>query len=53
MCFRPPNATKPARCPHCGTFNKPNATVCAKCGFNGDPNSGDPALKKEPRNKAV
>jgi len=46
MCFRPPGVNKPQKCPHCGAFNKPTATVCAKCGFNGEEGSGDPALKK-------
>ncbi len=47
MCFRPPGLNKPVKCPHCGMFNKPDATVCKRCGFNGEPDSGDPKLKKE------
>lgn len=32
MCFRPPNAQKPIKCPACGTFNPPINKVCKKCG---------------------
>lgn len=36
MCFRPAGATKPVKCPKCGTFNRPTATKCQKCGYTGE-----------------
>jgi len=33
MCFRPAGATKPVKCPKCGTWNKPTNLVCPKCGL--------------------
>jgi uncharacterized membrane protein YvbJ len=41
MCFRPPGAAKNIKCPECGMFNKPDATVCRKCGFDGTPGSSN------------
>lgn len=34
MCFRPAesNFAGPVRCPVCGKINKPDASVCIKCG---------------------
>lgn len=33
MCYRPPSMTKIiVKCPECGTFNKPTAAACKKCG---------------------
>jgi ribosomal protein L40E len=31
MCFRPPAAGKPKKCPQCGTLNPPVAKECKKC----------------------
>ena len=33
MCFRPAGAGFAVQCPECGTFNKPTATACQKCGY--------------------
>lgn len=52
MCFRPPTANKPVKCPECGSFNPPTLKKCRKCGFDGTPGSGDPALKKKPANES-
>jgi len=31
MCFRPPSAVKPLKCPSCGTLNPNIAESCVKC----------------------
>ncbi len=31
MCFRPPNAAKPIKCPNCGAMNPPTNAKCRKC----------------------
>lgn len=31
MCFRPPNAAKPIKCPSCGSLNPPTNAKCRKC----------------------
>ena len=31
MCFRPPSAAKPKKCPSCGSMNPPTRTTCLKC----------------------
>jgi len=31
MCFRPPSAGKPIKCPSCGALNPNIATKCIKC----------------------
>lgn len=31
MCFRPPAAQKPIKCPACGTVNPPTNKTCKKC----------------------
>lgn len=31
MCFRPPTAQKPLKCPACGAVNPPIAKECIKC----------------------
>lgn len=31
MCFRPPTAQKPVRCPQCGALNPPINKQCNKC----------------------
>lgn len=31
MCFRPPTATKPKKCPECGAMNPATAKNCIKC----------------------
>ncbi|WP_373657610.1 hypothetical protein [Sporomusa acidovorans] len=31
MCFRPPTATKPIKCPACGALNQPTKKNCTKC----------------------
>jgi hypothetical protein len=46
MCFRPPTANKPVKCPACGSFNPPISKVCKKCGFDGTPGSGDTTKQK-------
>jgi ribosomal protein L37E len=33
MCFRPPNAQKPIKCPRCGALNPANVKKCRKCGL--------------------
>ncbi|MFA6807970.1 MAG: zinc-ribbon domain-containing protein [Eubacteriales bacterium] len=34
MCFRPPSAARPKKCPQCGSMNPPNRTTCSKCNAN-------------------
>jgi ribosomal protein L40E len=31
MCFRPPSASKPKKCPNCDALNPPIAKNCVKC----------------------
>ncbi|WP_019850049.1 zinc finger protein [Desulfitobacterium sp. PCE1] len=31
MCFRPPYAGKPVKCPSCGKMNPPKNTHCIQC----------------------
>ncbi|CEP66578.1 Zinc-ribbon domain [Moorella glycerini] len=31
MCFRPPIAARPIKCPKCGAINPVVAKVCSKC----------------------
>lgn len=31
MCFRPPQAQKPTKCPQCGAMNPPTKKNCGKC----------------------
>ncbi|CDX00564.1 hypothetical protein DesLBE_2816 [Desulfitobacterium sp. LBE] len=31
MCFRPPSAQKPVKCPQCGALNPPISKKCIKC----------------------
>lgn len=31
MCFRPPAAQKPVKCPACGALNPGMVTKCVKC----------------------
>lgn len=31
MCFRPPTAGKPVKCPECGSINPATAKTCLKC----------------------
>lgn len=31
MCYRPPHAGKPKKCPQCGKMNPPKATHCVGC----------------------
>lgn len=31
MCFRPPTAGKPIKCPQCGSINPATAKTCIKC----------------------
>lgn len=31
MCFRPPTAGKPVKCPSCGAVNPSVAKACIKC----------------------
>lgn len=31
MCFRPPTAGKPMKCPGCGAVNPATAKTCIKC----------------------
>ncbi|MFA6808445.1 MAG: hypothetical protein WCR27_05580 [Eubacteriales bacterium] len=31
MCFRPPTAGKPKKCPQCGAVNPSMAKTCIKC----------------------
>lgn len=31
MCFRPPTAAKPKKCPKCGTMNPGTLKICRKC----------------------
>lgn len=31
MCFRPPAAQKPQKCPECGTMNPGTPKSCRKC----------------------
>ncbi|HHY25883.1 hypothetical protein [Desulfitobacterium sp. PCE1] len=31
MCFRPPTAGKPVKCPECGAVNPATAKTCLKC----------------------
>lgn len=31
MCFRPPYAGKPVKCPKCGKMNPPKNTECIQC----------------------
>ncbi len=31
MCFRPPTAGKPTKCPQCGAINPATAKTCIKC----------------------
>ncbi|ACL19912.1 hypothetical protein DesLBE_1535 [Desulfitobacterium sp. LBE] len=50
MCFRPPTANKPVKCPACGMYNPPTMKVCKKCGFDGTEGSGDPS-KQKPKNE--
>ncbi len=49
MCFRPPTANKPVKCPACGSFNPASLKACKRCGFDGTEGSGDSA-KQKPKN---
>ncbi len=31
MCFRPPSAQKPVKCPQCGALNPAISKKCVKC----------------------
>ncbi|SHN51895.1 hypothetical protein [Desulfitobacterium chlororespirans] len=43
MCFRPPSAQKPVKCPQCGALNPAISKKCIKCKTE---------LEKEPESKA-
>lgn len=34
-------------CPHCGVAQPETNKVCLNCGFNGKPDSGNPAKRKQ------
>lgn len=47
MCFRPPSAVKPVKCPSCGTMNPSTSTVCRKCKEKLQTTDNDKAKDKE------